>query len=696
MKLLIPILLLIVAVFLLFLNRSNTIENFADPINAGILKTSTIAGKTFSTLQFRNPTGIACDAAGNIYITDRDLNKIIKIDSSNNVGDFAGSGQGNVINGTGLSASFNAPNNIAVDSSGNIYVADFNGNCIRKITIDGVVTTLISSNRPASIAVSPIDGFIYFSNQENNTINKCAPTGTPTLIKVSGTGTNTNVDGPLLTGASYSQPRGQMSFDASGNLYVIDQDLKRVRRLGIGTGGDGNVTTIVSGLTGGSSCALVVDQVNKIIIIGDTTRIVTTPLSGGTPTLLVGSTDGYKDAFGPSSQFSSIRGLALGPDGALYVVEAGGNLTVRKIITGAGPITSLPRQTSGSLANINKNIKTCTDYNKEETCTLKWDGVATTNPCPSRGALFNFDTNDCRTARNELVPPGSNLSQFCKNYEVANTNLALCQEVSSANYPPAPVNTGNILTRGNPGMKDFKACTSLTSKKCTILYMNNGTMQTAFPCTSNLPVYDFGLQACTKVYDPCCGIIANAATFASPNTPASCKQRMTVDTITKTSMCTGSSATTAVGKVCCASSNKASTPQCASYWTTSYKWASGKAPPVSGQSCPSTGSNVPLVAGSNVVSIVGSNAGSNVGSNVAPQNIGPPPQNLSLAPPPVAPPTQNLAPPPIARFVDYAEYSSMGSNILMPSEDRVASIFNKQALFKSANNLNKPKNTYAY
>lgn len=678
MKLLIPILLLIVAVFLLFLNRSNTIENFADPINVGILKTTTIAGKTFSTIQFRNPTGIACDAAGNLYITDRDLSKIIKIDSSNNVSNFAGSGQTTVTNGTGLSASFSGPNDVAVDSSGNIYVADYNGNCIRKITSDGVVSTLVLTNRPASIAISPIDGFIYFSNQENHYIDKCAPTGTPTIIRVSGTGSNSNQDGPLLNGATYSQPRGQMSFDASGNLYVIDQDLKRVRRLGIGTGGDGNVTTIVSGLTGSSSTALVIDKVNKLIIIGDTTRIVTTPLSGGTPTLLTGSTDGYKDDFSTSAQFSTIRGLALGPDGTLYVVEAGGNMTVRKIITGAGPITSLPRQTIGLLKNANKNIKRCTDYSKEDTCIFKWDGVATVNPCPSRGAIFNFDTNDCRNARNDIVPAGSNLSQFCKNYEVANSNLALCQEVSSANYPPAPANTSNILTRGNPGMKDFKSCTSLTSKKCTILYMKNGTMQTTFPCTSNLPVYDFSLQACTKVYDPCCGITANAATFASPNTPASCKQRMVVDTITKTSMCTGSSSRTPVGRVCCASSNKASTPQCAPYWTSSYKWATGRAPPLSGQTCPTTVSNVSLVGsnvGSNVVSLIGSNVGSNVG----------PPPPRTLAPPPT-----------VARFTDYAEYSSMDSNILMQSEDRLASIFNKQALFKTANDLNKPKNTYFY
>jgi hypothetical protein len=103
MKILIPILLLIVGICLFFFNRSHShnIENFADAINSGIIKTSTIAGKNFSTIQFRSPTGIACDAAGNKYVSDGVANTIIKIDSSNNVSIFAGSGIGGSTNGIG-------------------------------------------------------------------------------------------------------------------------------------------------------------------------------------------------------------------------------------------------------------------------------------------------------------------------------------------------------------------------------------------------------------------------------------------------------------------------------------------------------------------------------------------------------------------------------------------------------------------
>jgi len=708
MKILIPILLLIVAIGLFFFNRQNTynIENFADAINSGLIKTSTIAGKTYSTIQFRNPTGIACDAAGNIYVTDGDLNTVTKVDSTNNVSTFAGSGQGNVTNGTGTSAAFNRPRNIAVDVSGNIYVADYNGNCIRKITSAGVVTTLVNTNRPASIAVSPVDGYVYFSDQSNHYINKCAPSGTPTVIRVSGTGSNSNVDGPVVNGGTYSQPRGQMSFDASGNLYVVDPDLKRVRRLGIGTGGDNNLTTIVTGLSGPN--AIIIDQTNKLIIIGDPTVIYTTPLSGGTPTVLTGSSDGYKDDYSTASKFSSIQGLALGPNGELYVVEGGGNMTVRKIITGAGPISVLPSQTSGSIANINKNIKSCTNYNDEKTCIFKWDGVATSNPCISRGALFNFDSADCRTASGILIPPGSNLSQFCKNYEVPNSNLGLCQEISAANYPPAPANTNNILTRGNPGKNDFKACTSLTSKKCTILYSNNGTMQTAFPCTSANPVYEFGLQACTKIYDPCCSLTPSAEIYNNPTTSSACKQRMTAGTPVKTSMCTGSAATTAVGKVCCASSSKATVGQCASYWTIPYTWISGKAPPMTGQACSNapTPAPTPASSGSTIQSpnqittaTIQSPNQITTGSTIqSPNQIttatiqSPNKVTSATIQSPNKVTSATIQSPTVSPFIDYSEYSSISSNILVFPEDRIASLFNKQVYFQIANNLNKPKN----
>jgi len=714
MKILIPILLLIVGICLFFFNRSHlhNIENFADAINSGIIKTSTIAGKNFSTIQFKLPIDIACDAAGNKYVSDSDANIIIKIDSSNNVSTFAGSGSGNVINGTGLSAAFNKPKGIAVDVSGNIYVADYNGNCIRKITSAGVVTTLVNTNRPASVAVSPIDGYIYFSDQSNHYINKCAPSGTPTVVRVSGTGSNSNVDGPVLNGGTYSQPRGQMSFDASGNLYVVDPDLKRVRRLGIGTGGDGRLTTIVTGLSGPN--AIVIDQANKLIIIGDTTRIFTTPLSGGTPTLLTGSNDGYMDTFGTASKFSSIQGLALGPDGALYVSEAGGNKTVRKIITGAGPVSSLPPQTAGSIGNVNKNIKTCTNFSDEKTCTFKWDNVMTSNICPRRGAIFNFDSVDCRSANGVLIPEGSNLSQFCKNNEVPNSNIGLCQEISAANYPPAPVNSGNILTRGNPGKNDFRSCTSLTSKKCTILYNNSGTMQTAFPCTSNNPVYDFGLQACTKTFDPCCGLSPSSTTFNDSKTPAACKQRMITGTPVKTSMCSGSAGQTNTGKVCCASSSKATLGQCASYWRIPYTWASGKAPPMTGQECSNarpapvpapaaTPATVPSPTPSPAPAATPATVPSPVGAiqrptpSPAPATVPSPAGAIQRPTPSPAPAsTSNVNSNTRTNFIDYSEFSPIGSNIIMSSEDRLTSFFNKHLSFQTANNLNKPKNDYTY
>ncbi len=88
-----------------------------------------------STLaSFNNPTGVAVDKAGNVYVADAGNNMIRKIDPSGAVSALAGSGQPGAANGIGALATFNHPTGVAVDASGNVYVADAGNNLIRKIT----------------------------------------------------------------------------------------------------------------------------------------------------------------------------------------------------------------------------------------------------------------------------------------------------------------------------------------------------------------------------------------------------------------------------------------------------------------------------------------------------------------------------------------------------------------------------------
>jgi secreted PhoX family phosphatase len=143
---------------------------------------------TGTAASFYYPTGVAVDTSGNIYVADNDNNLIRKITSGGVVTTLAGqAGVTGSTNGTGNAASFHSPQGIAVDTSGNVYVADAGNNLIRKITSGGVVTTFAGSGSPGS---------------------------------TNGTGTT----------SSFLCPTG-VAIDASGNVYVADMGNDLIRKI---------------------------------------------------------------------------------------------------------------------------------------------------------------------------------------------------------------------------------------------------------------------------------------------------------------------------------------------------------------------------------------------------------------------------------------------------------------------------------
>jgi sugar lactone lactonase YvrE len=197
---------------------------------------------TGTAAQFYGPTGVALDSTGNVYVADISNQRIRKISPSGVVTTLAGSVTNGFADGTGAAAKFNFPESIAVDSTGNVYVADRGNHRIRKITPSGVVTTLAGSTQGFAdgtgaaaqfsilygIAVDST-GNVYVGDYGNNRIRKISPSGVVTTI--AGTGVAGYLDG---TGAAaqFNSPAG-VAVDSAGNVYVADGSNHRIRKIEI-------------------------------------------------------------------------------------------------------------------------------------------------------------------------------------------------------------------------------------------------------------------------------------------------------------------------------------------------------------------------------------------------------------------------------------------------------------------------------
>ncbi|MGP8199299.1 MAG: protein kinase domain-containing protein [Limisphaerales bacterium] len=260
-----------------------------------------------SEARFQSPSGVAVDSYGNVCVADTGNNTIRKIARDGAVSTLAGlAGKLGRQDGRGSAARFLAPLGIAVDGAGNVYVAEFASDLIRKITSDGEVSTLAGSagnpgsadgtgddahfRNPWSVAVDST-GDVFIADKSNFTIRQISPTGRVSTF-AGFPGIPGGADGPGSY-ARFRDPLG-VAVGLAGDVYVADAGNNTIRRI--------NSFGMVSNLAGMTGRA------------------------------------GAADGIGSSATFSNIQTVAVGELGNIYVLDGD---AIRKVTPG-GVVTTLP------------------------------------------------------------------------------------------------------------------------------------------------------------------------------------------------------------------------------------------------------------------------------------------------------------------------------------------------------------------
>jgi len=358
-RLLLALLLLVVstgvALFIYYRLRDRPVPTVA----GGRVVVTTLAGEGAPGLidaaapaaaRFHNPFGVAVDREGNVYVADAgDSNRIRKIAAVGAaVTTLAGGAEG-FADGAGGAASFNTPSGLAIDQSGNLYVADTSNHRIRKVTPEGLVTTLAGDgtpgardgaahsaqfNAPVGLAVDKRGERVYVADTYNDRI-RLITVADGQVTTIAGGNAPGYADGAASGGALFDTPCALVAT-ADGELFIADTGNRRLRKLSK----DGQVSTLAPAPADGSQfdgafepLGLALTHDNFLYVTERERNRVWQLAPDGrlTAHLVAGAGAGFANGDGQGrARFNQPAGIAVDKSGALYVADSA-NYLVRKL-----------------------------------------------------------------------------------------------------------------------------------------------------------------------------------------------------------------------------------------------------------------------------------------------------------------------------------------------------------------------------
>ena len=319
-------------------------------------------GSSATSAQLNGPSGLALDVLGNLYIADEHNSRIRKVTSSGIISTVAGTGISGYSGdgGPAVAAQLDGPDSVALDASGNLYIADRNNNRIRKVSPNGIIRTVAGTrargfsgdsspatsaqlDEPNSVTLDA-SGNLYIADRNNNRIRKVTPDGI--ISTVAGNGTRGfSGDGGRATSAQLDEPTG-VAVDAAGNLFIADYFNFSIRKVTP----DGIISTVAGGRTrnfsgdGGIATSAQLNGPRGVAVDAAGNLFITdvynfsiwkVTLDGIISTVAGDGTKGYSGDGGPatSAQLDEPTGVAVDASGNLFIADRM-NHRIRKVTPG--------------------------------------------------------------------------------------------------------------------------------------------------------------------------------------------------------------------------------------------------------------------------------------------------------------------------------------------------------------------------